>query len=357
MTNNNNNHLKELLELTRKSQASDLHLSVGHPPVLRIDGVIVPLFKEKALAPSDTEALAKSLMGQDRWGRFSEEKEIDFSYNFGDKARFRVNVFFQTGTVACALRLISSKIRSIDELNLPPIAHEFTRANQGFVLVTGPSGQGKSTTLAALIDEINHSRTDHIITIEDPIEYIFEDDRSIVDQREVYQDTSSFAKALKSTFRQDPDVIMVGEMRDFETMAIALTAAETGHLVFATLHTNSAAQTVHRIVDSFPPEQQGQIRAQLSGSLLGVVSQRLIPRIKGGLIPACEVMISNSAIANLIREGKIHEIPLVIETSAGQGMISLNRALSLLVKNKEISLENALNYSSNSIELKSLMKQ
>lgn len=354
---NNNNRLKELLEITRKSQASDLHLSVDHPPVLRIDGDIVPLVKEKILTSLDTEALAKSLMGEDRWARFSEDKEMDFSYSFDDKARFRVNIFFQRGSIACALRLIPSKIKNIDELNLPPILHEFTSANQGFVLITGPSGQGKSTTLAALIDEINHSRTDHIITIEDPIEYIFEDDRSIVDQREVYQDTLSFARALKSTFRQDPDVIMVGEMRDPETMAIAITAAETGHLVFATLHTNSAAQAVHRIVDTFPSEQQGQIRAQLSSSLLGVVSQRLIPRIKGGLIPACEVMISNAAIANLIREGKIHEIPLVIETSAERGMISLNRSLSLLVKNKEISLENALSYSSNPLELKTLVKQ
>jgi twitching motility protein PilT len=208
-----------------------------------------------------------------------------------------------------------------------------------------------------LINEINNQRADHIITIEDPIEYVFKDNRSVVDQREVYQDTSSFARALKSTFRQDPDVIMVGEMRDPETMATAITAAETGHLVFATLHTNSASQTIHRIVDSFPPEQQSQIRAQLSGSLLGVVSQRLIPRIRGGLVPACEVMLSNPAIANLIRENKIHEIPMVIETSAETGMISLNRALALLVKQKEISLENALSYSLNPIELRMMVKR
>lgn len=358
MANNNfAGYLKELLELTRKSQASDLHLSPGHPPILRIDGSLVPMIKEKILQSKDTESLAQYLMRDNQYARLLEAKEIDFSYNFEDKARFRVNIFFQRGNISCALRLIPTKIKSIDDLNLPPILHEFTRANQGFVLITGPSGQGKSTTLAALIDEINHSKADHIITIEDPIEYIFEDDRAVIDQREVYQDTLSFAKALRATFRQDPDVIMVGEMRDHETIGIAITAAETGHLVFATLHTNSAAQSVHRIVDSFPPEQQNQIRSQLSTSLLGVVSQRLIPRINGGLIPACEVMISNPAVSNLVREGKIHEIPLVIDTSSEAGMISLNRSLAFLVKAKEISLENALNYSSNPLELKTLVRQ
>lgn len=352
-----NNNLKELLELTRKAQASDLHLSAGHLPILRIDGNLTPLSKEKPLLPEDTESLARSLMSESLYARLLAEKEIDFSYNFDDKARFRINAFFQGGNISLALRLIPTKIRSIEELGLPPILHEFTKAQQGFVLVTGPSGQGKSTTLAALIDEINHQRADHIVTIEDPIEYLFEDDMAVIDQREVYQDTLSFAKALKSTFRQDPDVIMVGEMRDPETMATAMTAAETGHLVFATLHTNSASQTIHRIVDSFPSEQQNQIRSQLSTSLLGVFSQRLIPRIRGGLIPACEVMISNSAVANLIREGKIHELPLVIETSAEAGMISLNRSLSFLVKAKEISMENAMRYSSNALELKTLIKQ
>ena len=245
----------------------------------------------------------------------------------------------------------------LEELNLPPILHEFVRKPQGFLLITGPSSQGKSTTLAALIDEINHTRADHIITIEDPIEYIFEDDRSIIDQREVYQDTLSFARALKSTFREDPDVIMVGEMRDPETISIAITAAETGHLVFATLHTNTAAQTIHRIVDTFPAAQQGQIRAQLSGSLLGVVSQRLVPRIKGGLIPACEIMINTPAVANLIRENKIHEIPLIIETSAEIGMISLNRYLANLVRAREIDLETAQNYSLNPAELRNMVRR
>ena len=356
--NNNDyqNLLKELLEVTVKEQASDLHLSVGHSPILRVSSRLIPLVKRKKLLPKDTQGLAMTLMTPEQYQRFLREKEIDFSYNFEERARFRVNTFLQEGEISIALRLIPTQIRTVEELNLPPILHEFTRASQGFVLMTGPSSHGKSTTLAALIDEINRTRADHIITIEDPIEYIFKDDRSIIDQREVYQDTLSFARALRSTFRQDPDVIMVGEMRDPETIATAITAAETGHLVFATLHTNSASQTIHRIVDSFPSEQQAQVRAQLSGSLLGVISQRLVPGIKGGLVPACEVMISTPAVANLIRENKIHELPLVIETSAEAGMISLNRSLANLVKNKEISLENALNFSLNPVELKMLVK-
>ena len=356
MANNNQEQLKELLEIVIKEGASDLHISVDHPPILRISSRLIPLLKKKKLTAKDTQALAEALMTTEQYERLLKEKDIDFSYAFGDGARFRINTFFQEGKISIALRLISKAIKTIDELNLPPILHEFTKASQGFVLIAGPSGHGKSTTLAALIDEINHTRAEHIITIEDPVEYIFEDDRSIIDQREVYQDTLSFARALRSTFRQDPNVIMVGEMRDPKTIATAITAAETGHLVFATLHTNSASQSVHRIVDSFPGEQQDQIRAQLSGSLLGVISQRLIPRIKGGLIPACEIMISTPAVANLIRENKIHELPLVIETSAEAGMLSLNRALADLVKRKEISLENALNYSLNPVELKMLVR-
>ncbi|MEF8847013.1 MAG: PilT/PilU family type 4a pilus ATPase, partial [Candidatus Paceibacterota bacterium] len=257
--------------------------------------------------------------------------------------------------ISIALRLIPAEVPTVEELNLPNILHEFTRHTQGFVLVTGPSSHGKSTTLAALIDEINHTRADHIITIEDPIEYVFEDDRSIIDQREVGQDALSFSKALRSSFRQDPDVIMVGEMRDPETISTAITAAETGHLVFATLHTNSASQTIHRIVDSFPPEQHNQVRAQLAGSLLGIISQRLVSRIKGGLIPACEILLSNPAVSNLIREDKIHEIPMVIETSGEEGMISMNRSLAKLVREKEISLEDALSHSLRPSELKELV--
>lgn len=350
------NRLKKFLDLTIKEQASDLHLAAGYFPTLRIIDKLVPLIREGRLSPEDCQEIIFSLMNPSQKERFLREKEIDFSYNFEDKARFRVNIFFQRGSVSASLRLIPTQIKTIEELNLPSILHEFAKANQGFVLVTGPSSHGKSTTLAALIDEINHNRADHIITIEDPIEYIFQPDKAMIEQREVYQDTLSFARALRSTFRQDPDVIMVGEMRDPETMATAISAAETGHLVFATLHTNSAAQTIHRIVDSFPPEQQNQIRAQLSGSLLGIISQRLVPRIKGGLIPACEIMINTPAIANLIRENKIHEIPLVIETSLEIGMVSLNRALADLVKKREISLENALRYSLNPSELRMLVR-
>ncbi len=348
--------LKELLKFIVKEQASDLHISVGHPPILRISGKLVPLVKIEKFSAEDTTGLAKAMISQSQFARFLIDKDIDFSYNFEDKARFRVNIFFQKGEISIAARLIPTNIKTIEELNLPQVLHQFTAHSQGFVLITGPSSHGKSTTLAALIDEINHIRADHIITIEDPIEYIFKDDRSIIDQREIHQDATSFTRALRATFRQDPDVIMVGEMRDQETMAIAITAAETGHLVFATLHTNSASQTIHRIVDSFPPDQQNQIRAQLSGSLLGVFSQRLVAGLKGGLVPAFELMLSTPAISNLIRENKIHELPLVIETSGEFGMMSLNRSLSDLVKRKEISIESALNFSLNPTELRMLLR-
>jgi len=352
----NNLLLKRLLETTIKDQASDLHLSVGYNPVIRISDRLIPLYKEGKLTPEESRDLAFDLMTDEQRQKFLSAKELDFSYNFEERARFRVNVFFQKGYIATAMRLIPTQIRTLEELNLPPVLHAFTKAKQGFVIFCGPSSHGKSTSLAAIIDEINKSRAEHIITIEDPIEYVFESNKSLIDQREVGLDTLSFARALRSTFRQDPDVIMVGEMRDPETAATAITAAETGHLVFATLHTNSASQTIHRIVDTFPPEQQYQIRSQLSSSLLGVVSQRLIPRIRGGLIPACEVMIATPAIANLIRENKVHEIPTVIETSAEAGMISLNRSLADLVSQREISLENAMNYSLSPGELRMLVR-
>lgn len=349
--------IQELLSITLEERASDLHLSLGQPPLLRIAGELVPLGKKAPVTKQLTEEFVLALLTDDQRAKLQEDKEIDFSYNLDERgARFRGNIFSTMGNWSIALRLIPKDILSIEELNLPQILHQFARASQGFVIIAGPSGHGKSTTLAALVEEINHTRADHIITIEDPIEYVFRDDKSIIDQREVTKDTKSFASALRATFRQDPNVIMVGEMRDAETIATALTAAETGHLVFATLHTNSAAQTVHRIVDSFSAEQQGQVRAQLSGSLLGVVSQRLIPRIQGGLIPACEVLMVNAAVSNLIRENKVHELPLVIETSAEEGMISLNRALASLVKVREITLDNALQYSLNPTELRSLVR-
>ncbi len=348
--------LKKILDITLKDQASDLLISVGHPPVIRITGQLVPLLKEKIIGPEDSKGLAFSLMNEFKRQKFLAEKEIDFSYDFDGKARFRVNIFFQRGCISLALRVVPQKIKTIEDLSLPPVLHEFLHKSQGLGLVTGASGQGKSTTLAALIDEINHTKAAHIITIEDPIEYIYEEDRSVIDQREVSVDTNSFASALKSVFRQNPDVIMVGEMRDLETISTAITAAETGHLVFATLHTNSASQSIHRMIDVFPSEQQNQIRFQLAGSLLAVVSQRLIPRIKGGFVPACEVMICNVPISNLIRENKNHEIPVVIETSLKEGMISFDRSLADLVRRKEISLQDSANYSSNPLDLKNLLR-
>jgi len=334
-----------------------LHLAVGRHPTLRIDGVLIPLQKEPILIPEMAENLIFNLLTPEQKEKFLKEKEIDLSYSFEDKARFRVNIFYQRGYTAAALRLIPAQIRTIEELNLPPILHDFTRLSQGFVLVVGPAGHGKSTTLAALLDEINHTRTDHIITIEDPVEYIFTQDKCIVSQREVKTDTLDFHKGLRSLLRQDPDVIMIGEMRDTESIATAMTAAETGHLVFSTLHTNSASQTVDRIIDSFPAEQQGQISSQLAATLVGIVSERLIPRIEGGRIPACEIMITNPAIRNLTREKKAYQIDLVIETSVQEGMLTLNRSLAELVRKKEISLENAELYSLNPSELRILLER
>lgn len=348
-------YLNQLLSLAVQENASDLHIAIDKSPTLRIDRKLIPLIKEKRFSDQDTENLARALMTQSQFDRFIQEKELDFSFNFEGKYRFRINAFHQMGSVSIVLRLIPNKIRSIKELNLPPQMYNFCQHNQGFVIITGPSSHGKSTTMAAITEEINHTKSCHIITIEDPIEYVFEDDKAIINQREVYHDTHSFSKALKSTFREDPDVIMVGEMRDPETIATAITAAETGHLVFATLHTNSASQTIHRIVDAFPGAQQLQIRAQLAGSLIGIISQRLIPSFRGGVVPACEIMLNNAAVSNLIRENKVHEIPLIIETSCESGMISLNRSLSDLVRKRVISLENAMTYSLNPEELRRLV--
>lgn len=346
--------LEQLLGSVIQENASDLHISFGRPPTLRIDGRLVPLVKYGELGSDDTEGLSLALLNDEQKKYLLEEKEIDLSYTFADKARFRVNVYFESGNVSSALRLIPSKIRTIEELEMPQVLHRFTTPAQGFFLAVGPSGHGKSTTLAALVDEVNHTRSEHIITIEDPIEYIFTQDRCIIDQREVGKDTKSFKNALRAAFRQDPDVIMVGEMRDAETMVTAITAAETGHLVYATLHTNNAAQTIDRIIDSFPPEQQRQVRSQLALTLIGVVSKRLVPKIDGGVIPVCEVMITNPAVRNLIRENKVHELDLVIETSADQGMISLNRSLANFVRQGIISMETAEMYSLNAKEVRIL---
>lgn len=356
-TINSKQELEGLLAVTAQENASDLHLAVGRYPTIRIDGRLIPLTNRELLNPLKTKEVVNALLNEEQRKKFDSNKELDLSYELDGKTRFRVNVFMQRGYVSAAFRLIPSKIRTLEELNIPPLIYDFTIPSQGFVLVVGPAGHGKSTTLAALIDKINHERYEHVVTIEDPIEYVYTQDRCIINQREVHSDTKSFSTALRSIFREDANVILVGEMRDWETISTAVTAAETGHLVFATLHTNSAAQTIDRIIDSFPAGQQGQIRAQLSANLLGIVSQRLIPRIEGGRIPALEIMLANSAVRNLIRENKVHQLDLVINTSADEGMISLNTSLANLVRNKEISMENAEIYSTNISDLRVLLQR
>lgn len=348
---------EDIIQTVLKQNASDLHITVGRRPTLRIDGGLVELAKLPMITPELAEEYVGVLISSEAKEQFLREKELDVSYAYKDIARFRVNVFFQRGFMGAALRLIPTKIKTVEELRLPPILLDLAQRPQGFFLVVGPTGHGKTTTLAAILDYINHTRNDHIITIEDPIEYLFSSDRSIVDQREVGIDTKDFPAALRSLFREDVDIGMIGEMRDSETMITAVTAAETGHLILSSLHTNNAAQTIDRIIDSFRADQQAQIRTQLASTLIGIVSQRLIPRIQGGLVPAVEIMIANPAIRNLIRENKIHEIDLVIETSSEQGMVSLNRSLVDLVRRGEITIENAVNYSLHSGELQSLLKR
>jgi len=356
MMENYEQKLFEFLERAARTNASDLHLSAGGPPILRFDGDLIEMKDEKILNPQVTEGIKDAILNDAQKEQLETRKSVDLSYSYKNIARFRVNVYYQFGTIAIAFRFIPAKVLTIEELNLPTALHKFTKYKQGLVLLTGPAGHGKSTTLAALIDEINKKRAEHIITIEDPIEYIFSQDKAVIDQREVGRDTPDFKTALRDTFRQDPDIIMLGEMRDPETISTAITAAETGHLILATLHTNNAAQTIDRIIDSFPPNQQHQIRAQLALTLVGVVSQRLLPQSGGGRIPATELLFANSAVRNMIREGKTHEINLVLETSIDEGMISLNRHLGDLVKNGKISMEIAESYSLNPKELKALLK-
>lgn len=329
--------LIEIIETVIAEGASDVHLSADMHPIIRTSGALIPLVKHAQYTSDDVLGFLKALVSEDRVQQFLDAQELDFSYQYKDVARFRGNAYFERGTAAIALRMIPRSIRTFAELNLPPILETFTQLEQGFFLVVGPVGQGKSTTLAAMIERINEIRTEHIITIEDPIEYIFEPKKSIINQREVKIDTKSFHTALRSAFRQDVDVIMVGEMRGPETMSAAVTAAETGHLVLSTLHTNNAAQTIDRIIDSFPAEQQDQIRIQLASSLAGIFSQRLVPRISGGLIPAYELLINNEAVANLIRERRTHEINAVIETGMENGMIDMNRSLAELVRRGEVA--------------------
>jgi len=338
--------VQDLIGIVVKENASDLHITAGRKPSIRVSGELIPILFKDVLTPEDTEGIVFELLGAENKKKFLESRDLDFAYSVGN-TRFRANAFYQKGSVGAALRAIPTKIMTFEELGLPPILKDFAMKKQGFFLVVGPVGQGKSTTLAAMVDFINKQKASHILTIEDPVEYLFEGDKSIIDQREVRFDTMSFQAALKSMFRQDINVAMIGEMRTADTISTAVTAAETGHLILSTLHTNNAAQTVDRIIDSFPGDQQNQIRVQLAGSLLGIFSQRLIPRISGGLVPAYELLINNNAVANLIREGRTSEIDVVIETGSENGMVDLNHSLAELVRNGEITPEIAVSYSLN----------
>lgn len=335
--------IKKLLKITIQKAASDLHLVTDLSPIIRVDGSLFKLDEEPVLSSEDVKELAEATFRSGVKERLEAEKEVDYSFGFQDH-RFRANVFYERGTMAAAFRAIPAHIRSLQELSLPPILERFTVVSQGLVIIAGPSGHGKSTTLAALIELINQNRSEHIITIEDPIEYVFKHRKSVVSQREVGGDTRSFARALRASLREDPNVILVGEMRDLESIEATLTLAETGHLIFTTLHTNTAAQTADRVVDVFPAHKQPQIRLQLANVLLAIVSQRLIPRVKSGRIVAAEVMIANSAIKSLIREGKTHQIPNIIQTSAAEGMITLDKVLAELVSKGEVSIDEALSW-------------
>lgn len=336
-----NKNLEELLDLVVSQGGSDLHISAGELAVMRVSGALIPITKFPAFSSEETEAMLESIVPGGRLELFKENQSVDFSYQHGADSRFRINGFRAQGVVSLALRLIPHVVRTFNELNLPPILEVFAQHKQGFFIVVGPVGQGKSTTLAAMLQRVNETRAEHILTIEDPVEYIFTPKNSLIHQREVFIDTPDFHTALQGAFREDVDVIMVGEMRDYETISSAVTAAETGHLVLSTLHTNSAAQTIDRIIDMFPAEQQGQVRVQLAGSLTGIFSQRLVPRISGGLIPAYELLINNNAVSTLIRDARTHEINAIIQTSSQEGMIDMDRSLGELVRRGEVTVEHA----------------
>lgn len=338
--------LDDLLREAKEAGASDVHVAAGRPPYFRIDGQLQPVGQD-VIESEEAMMMMKAMMASDgeRWGReLAQDKQCDFSYALADGTRFRVNIFYHLGILTAALRLIPKDIRTIEDLHLPPQVTQFADLKQGFVLVVGPAGHGKSTAMAALIEYINQNRREHIITVEDPIEYQFTDKQSIIDQREIGHDASSFASALRSTLRQDPNVIMIGELRDLESMQTAITVAETGHLVFATLHTNDAGQTVERLIDSFPPVQQHQIRSQLAVALSGVISLRLLPWTAGGRIPAVEIMIATTAIRNVIREGNVHQIMGILQTSSDVGMQTLDGSLQALVDAGAVRLQDARPY-------------
>lgn len=349
--------VKDLLKAVVDHGASDLHLKVGVPPTLRINGRLMHVEGWPVLTAEMTENMIMSLLNQEQRVLLVNDRELDFSYQFSDVSRFRINSHYQQNTLAAALRLVPSEIRSFEQLRLPGSIAQFAKWRQGLVLVTGPTGHGKSTTLAALIDDINENRSEHILTIEDPIEFVYTPKRSIISQRELHSDTKSWEVALRSALREDPDVVLVGEMRDFETIAAALTVAETGHLVFATLHTNSAAQTIDRIIDVFPEHQQAQIRMQLSSVIRAVVAQRLIPSNSGSRVPATEILLASGAVSNVIREGKTHQIDNIIQTSYELGMMSLDYSLAKLVDSGDVNLEVAESYSIRPDELHRLVKR
>lgn len=337
--------INELLMQVLQRNASDLHLIAGKAPTLRVDSALVELKDYEVLSGNAIAALVDGLLGtEEKKKEFRDTKEIDFSFSFKDNIRFRVNAYYQKGYPAAALRLIPNRVKTIEELGLLPQLKDLVNYKQGLILVVGPTGHGKSTTLAALIDLINHTRAENIVTIEDPIEYVYLQDKSMVNQREVGYDTRSFAKALRSVLREDANVVLVGEMRDLESIATAITVAETGHLVFATLHTNDAAQTIDRIIDVFPAYQQNQIRSQLANILISVVSQRLLPKIGGGQVPAMEIMMNTTAVSNVIRENKTYELPNIIHTSSSGGMVSLDQSMAQLVKAGQVKIEDVLQY-------------
>lgn len=348
--------IEVLLEEVVKKKASDLHLQVGLPPIIRVDGALIPVAGADILSDEAVETLIFAILDEDQKQILLKDKEFDFSFAFGDLGRFRVNAFHERGNLAAALRLINNEILTIEQLGLPPIVNKFADYPRGLVLVTGPTGSGKSTTLAAMIHKINMERAEHIITIEDPIEYTHRSKKSVIVQREVHYDTYSFSAALRSALREDPDVVLIGEMRDLETIASAITIAETGHLVFATLHTNSASQSIDRMIDVFPPHQQPQIRSQLSNILMSIVSQRLIPQIGGGRIAAAEILVATPAVRNIIREGKTHQLEAVIQTGAEFGMQSMDKTLVNLIHNGTISYDDARMVAVDQDELDRLMR-
>ena len=353
---NQNLRIEILLEEIVRKNASDLHLQVGLPPMMRLDGGLAPFPGYNPLNVEEVEHLVFAILDDDQQKILIKDKEFDFSFAFGDLGRFRVNAFHERGNLAASLRLIPNQIKTIAELGMPPVIQSFADFPRGLVLVTGPTGSGKSTTLAALIDKINSEKAQHIITIEDPIEFTHKSKRSAIVQREVHYDTYSFSAALRSSLRQDPDVVLIGEMRDLETISAAITIAETGHLVFATLHTNSAAQSIDRMIDVFPPHQQPQVRSQLANILQGICAQRLVPAIGGGRVVAAEVMVANPAIRNIIREGKTHQLDTVIQTGSDQGMQTMDRTLVKLVQSGVVTYDDAREFAVDLVEFERLMR-